>query len=141
MYFVVFSLDDKKCCVIPKNWIKDLQFEAIVNDVINSSRIFQCYFGFDENAWNEDFSIPNAEFKPDFGNDDVKKGVIHAQLVKYFGKFIRIVLALNLNYVINYFTNSNHRQLRYCLCIQRHSSNGSATKSLRRKIAPTIQFI
>lgn len=81
MYFVVYSLEDKEYYVIPKRWIKDLNFENIVNKVINCSLRYRCFSGPDEDAWINGF--PNEEYVPNFiGNEN---SYFTANLVKYFG--------------------------------------------------------
>lgn len=67
MYFVVYFIDTGEYDVIHKTNIKDLNFECIVNNVINSSRTFQCYIG-------------------DAGNNGLlTEQISHIKLVKYFG--------------------------------------------------------
>lgn len=82
MYFIVYSIDDEKYFVVPRSWIHNLEFEAIVNDVINSSLQYDCYRGLDAAAWNN--KVPDIDFIPTFG-----KGTEYFQvnLVRYNGKF------------------------------------------------------
>lgn len=102
MYFVVYSICDKEYFVIPKGWIQDLNFEEIVNDIINSILTYKCYCGNDENAYiNVDGKRrPNLEYTPDFG---IKHSCFTATLMKYYGKYLYIFVVKEIkNYCCIY---------------------------------------
>lgn len=61
MYFVVYILENSAFAIIPQNWIRDFSqhHEKFLNNGINSSQVFICY-------WNEQKEARNANLEPNF---------------------------------------------------------------------------
>lgn len=97
MYFVIYAIEEKEYYTIPKNWIKGLDFDGIVNNVINCSAQYECYCGDDIGAYNDE-QLPNVEYVPDFSN---RKNIFTAVLMKYYGKCIFNVFFSYCNLQLN----------------------------------------
>lgn len=85
MSFVVYSIKDEEYFVIPKKWVKNIRFEQIVNGIMNSSILYKCYCGDDDQAYTtigEKHRRPNLEYLPDF---NTTPPFYLAKLKKYFG--------------------------------------------------------
>jgi hypothetical protein len=84
MYFLVLNTQNDKFEVVPAKWIKT-KFESIVNYFFSVNRVYICYIGNDQGAWDNGF--PNKEFVPNFNNMD---GCFKVKIIKYFGKILNI---------------------------------------------------
>lgn len=101
MYFVVYLKKLNKNAILPISWIKDVEnhFEKFVNNSINSSQKFQCYYTTDRNAFDEN-GVPRIDLEPNFDMhyveniDDEFDGCFEGKLKKFKSKF-RFVTILN----------------------------------------------
>lgn len=106
MFFVVFSHEEKKYYIVPKNWIQDLRFECIVNYLLNTSFKYRCYCANEPNAFIDGAAI--VDFIPDFSMAD---GFYLASLVKYFGKCEIILVFFPCYLLLNiYFRQYKRRR-------------------------------
>lgn len=65
-YFIVYLRQLKKYVVLPASWIKGIEnhFEKFVNNSLNSSQQFLCYYTSNQAAFVDD--CPDHNFEPDF---------------------------------------------------------------------------
>lgn len=82
VYYVVFLLEQRKHVVVPATWIRDVQkhYEKFVNNSINRSQKFLCFYTTSEEAHID--GRPDENFVADFDSEHCFIG----QLKRYHGK-------------------------------------------------------
>lgn len=98
MYFVVYLLQLKKYAILPADWIKgiDDQFEKFVNNSINSSQKFLCFYTTNETAFIN--GEPDSNFEANFNlplvteinADGSFEGCFYGRLKHFNGKFVNL---------------------------------------------------
>lgn len=91
MFFVVFLSEVKKLVVVPKEWINESEknWEKFVNNGLNSSQKFKCFYSEGENAILPD-GKPNSDYPPSFerkSDEFPNEGWYTAKLVMFKGKY------------------------------------------------------
>lgn len=77
--------------VVPIQWINDLKFERIVNNILNSSLKYRCFYSNRPEA--QIGNIPNGEYAADFNAplqekyDDLAEACYISMLVTFYGKY------------------------------------------------------
>lgn len=65
MYFIVFFLQIKQHRIIPYKWIRDINYESIINDGLNRNKQFYAFWTNDENAFDE-HGVPKICYVPNW---------------------------------------------------------------------------
>lgn len=89
MFLVVHAIDIGTYFVVPKEWIKDFNFERVVNWWLNSQREYVCYYTTRPAAWNN--GVPNGSVKANFNSPlqivfPCHEGTYICKLKRFFGK-------------------------------------------------------
>lgn len=102
MFFVVYSIRERKFLVVPVKWVKNHQkvFEKSVNYSINSNQIHRCFFSNNINENGETGLL--SDFRAPIANDEFSYDhfCFYGLLVTYFGKNKIFSIFSQLNVVI-----------------------------------------
>lgn len=87
VYFVVFLREMQKNVILPMSWIKDIEnhFEKFVNNSLNRSQLFLCFYPEDAHAFVD--GCPDENFEPDFNSEYCFIG----KMKRYYGKLATIL--------------------------------------------------